>query len=381
MCAGSDLRRRLLPRYRGRRVTLEGEFNGREVGEALVGAWRPSPPELVLSPAGLAAVAPVLMMNGAGGLAWWRLRHSQLRASAPGRELRQAYRLQALQAVEHEGHLRQAVSLLRSADIEPVLIKGWAAARLYPETGLRPYGDLDLCVHPDRLSQAMEVLSRTPGQCAAVELHEGIPDVSDRTWEEMYRRSRLVPLVAETVRVLGPEDQLRQLCLHFWRHHACRPLWLCDIAAALEAASADFDWDYCLSGDRLLVDWTVTLCALACRLLDARCGHAAVADRVARLPAWLVRAVLWKWGVAQNFLSFSHCLRHWDDALQHWFDPIKTSYRLRLTPRTPGALLFPMSLLGRLAWLPARVQRRWRKRQAGLVQPVALHLQGESRFL
>jgi len=28
--------------------------------------------------------------------------------------------------------------------VEPILGKGWAIARLYPERGMRPYGDIDL---------------------------------------------------------------------------------------------------------------------------------------------------------------------------------------------------------------------------------------------
>jgi putative nucleotidyltransferase-like protein len=61
-------------------------------------------------------------------------------------DLRQAYRYEVLQAALREHQLIQSLKLLRSARIEPMLAKGLAVARLYPERGLRPYGDIDLYV-------------------------------------------------------------------------------------------------------------------------------------------------------------------------------------------------------------------------------------------
>ena len=54
----------------------------------------------------------------------------------------------------HEMEIGEAFSRLRSVGIEPILAKGWAIARLYPERGMRPYGDIDLCVHPDHFLKA-----------------------------------------------------------------------------------------------------------------------------------------------------------------------------------------------------------------------------------
>ncbi len=52
-------------------------------------------------------------------------------------------------------------------------------------------------------------------------------------------RSQLVNLDGVDVRVPGLEDHLGILCLHLLHHGAFRPLWLCDIAAALETRPAE----------------------------------------------------------------------------------------------------------------------------------------------
>ena len=46
----------------------------------------------------------------------------------------------------HEVRLREVVTILHEAGIEVLVSKGWSIARLYPQAGLRPYGDLDLHV-------------------------------------------------------------------------------------------------------------------------------------------------------------------------------------------------------------------------------------------
>jgi Uncharacterised nucleotidyltransferase len=97
------------------------------------------------------------------------------------------------------------------------------------------------------------------------------------------------------VRILGPEDQLHYICLHFLRHGAWRPLWLCDIAAAVEARPENFDWHLCLGDDPLVADWVACAIGLAHQLLEARVDDTPVARRARNLPRWLVPAVLREW--------------------------------------------------------------------------------------
>src|SRR5262249_46886257 len=211
-------------------------------------------------------------------------------------ELKQAYRLHTLHAGLREGEIQQVVSRLRAAGVEPLLLKGWAVARLYPEPGLRPYGDLGLCVRPEQMPAAEMVLAEAAGLCGAVDLHQGVPELADRNLDELNHRSRLARLGEVEVPILGSEDQLRHLCLHLMRHGAWRPLWLCDIGAALESLPADFDLDYCLSGSPRLTAWVVCAIGLVGQLLGARIPSAADAAGASRLPRWLVPAVPPAWG-------------------------------------------------------------------------------------
>jgi len=167
---------------------------------------------------------------------------------------------------------------------------------LYPEDGLRPYGDIDLFVHPEECAAASAMLVEFSTMGIAVDLHRGFPDLRERTFAELRERSRLARVGEVDVRILGPEDQLRHLCLHLLRHGAWRPLWLCDVAAALESRRSDFDWHYCLKGHPRLADWVACAIGLAHQLLGALAEDTPVARRATHPPRWLVPSVLRQWG-------------------------------------------------------------------------------------
>src|SRR5215510_13217288 len=83
-------------------------------------------------------VTPLLYESGAAGLAWRRIRNTNLRNTESGELLRQAYRVQTLRAAMHVPRIQKAFRVLRSAGIEPILIKGWAIACHYSDHALRP---------------------------------------------------------------------------------------------------------------------------------------------------------------------------------------------------------------------------------------------------
>jgi len=218
-----------------------------------------------------------------------------LRTTQAALDLQDAYRLHALEAVLHEREIIEAFTLLRSARVEPILVKGWAAARLYPEPGLRPYGDIDLCCRPDQYSAAAAALKRVENPAYLVHLHKGFARLDELSWDELYARSQVVKLVVVDVRIMTPEDHLRLLCVHMLRHGAWRPLWLCDIAAAVETRPADFDWDRCLGRNRRVADWVACAIGLAHWLLKVPVDDTPIAARAKRLPRWLVPHVLKCW--------------------------------------------------------------------------------------
>ena len=336
---------------------------GKTVAAALSGAWRSSPSPLDLSPATLADIAPVILRTGAGGLAWWRASGAGQHDSGTALLFREAYRLHTNQAAEHEQHLKQVFRALHHGGVEAIVCKGWATARLYPGPGLRPYGDIDLCVRPSHMTAAMAILSREGGPAEYVDLHSGIPDLEGRGWQEVVRRSRLVSLGEEEARLPGPEDQLRQLSLHLLRHGAWRPLWLCDIGMLMESLRAGFDWDYFLHGPQRLTEWMVCVLALASRLLGARLAEPAILRRAAKLPAWLERSVLRAWGSVLSGDSHTRDDRPMAVHLRRpigllaalsrrWPNPIEAAVKLQVGPSTS----WPLSLL-QLAFVLRRTAR------------------------
>jgi hypothetical protein len=267
---------------------------GELVAALLAGSWRQQPREPTLSATELANITPLLLQSGAGALAWRRIRSSSLAATPAAGELQQAYRLHAIQAAVHETNIKQVLKLLRAAEIEPLLVKGWAIARFYPEVGLRPYGDIDLCVPPAAYATARESL-RAAGDCYPVDLHKGTALLDYHDWEELFSNSQLVPLDDVPVRVLAPEDHLRVLCFHLLRHGVERPIGLCDIAVALESRPVDFDWSRCFGKQQKHDDWIRCVIGLARELVAADAGQVPFQLKD-RQPAWMVKTILKAWG-------------------------------------------------------------------------------------
>ena len=267
---------------------------GELVAALLAGSWRKQPGELKLSPSDLTTITPLLLQSGAGALAWRRLRNSALADLPDVAELQQAYRLHAIQAAVHETNIKDVLKLLRSAEVEPLLVKGWAIACQYPENGLRPYGDIDLCVHPTDYAKAREVL-RDAGDRYPVDLHKGTGSLDRHDWDKLFSRSQLLPLDEALVRVLTPEDHFRVLCFHLLRHGVERPIGLCDIAVALEARSSNFNWSMCLGKTQKHAEWIRSVMGLARELLDANLGQLPFPIQEQQ-PNWIVKTVLKAWG-------------------------------------------------------------------------------------
>jgi hypothetical protein len=269
--------------------------DGRLVAEMLTGSWRRSPPPLERTASDLERIAPLLLASGAAALCWWRVRYSNLRDVPVAKELHQTYRRYTLQAVINQQTIKQTIAHFRSSGIEPILVKGWAVARVYPEQGLRPYGDVDLCVRPDQFAAAESVLKNLPDKQYELDLHSGFEKFGGGSFDEIYARSELARLEDREVRVASAEDHLRILSIHMLREGAWRPLWLCDIAAAVESLPPNFDWDSCLGQNLRQADWIICAIKLAEQLLGADINNTPAAQRTRQLPRWLVPTILREW--------------------------------------------------------------------------------------
>jgi hypothetical protein len=139
-------------------------------------------------------------------------------------------------------------------------------------------------------------------------LHANLFELNRRNFDELFSRSRLVSLGAEHIRILSPEDHLALLAIHLLKHGAWRPLWLCDVGAAIESLPTEFSWDVCLGKHKTRALWIICAIHLAHKLLDADIHPLPIPHRTKELPAWLVNNVLRQWAApfAMNQQPMSH---------------------------------------------------------------------------
>jgi len=343
---------------------IVAETRGTLVCSILAGSWRHTHTHtLGISETQLNEVAPLLYGSGGAALGWWRVRDTDLRDSASADVLHEAYRLQTLQSAIHEEKIKTVFRLLRESSIEPILVKGWAAAGLYPDRALRPYGDIDLLVRPSDYKVAAALLAGPEAAGCWVDLHHGFDELKGRKFDQLFERSRLVDLGDDYVRVLSAEDHLALLAIHLLKHGAWRPLWLCDIGAAVESLPPNFSWDVCLGRKKPRADWIVSAIGLANRLLAARIDHLPIAGEANRLPKWLVAAVLKQWQnpyaidqpPMRHPAPMANYLRHPSGLLnglkQRWPDPILATIsvngKLSNMPRLPYQLVNCISRVAR----------------------------------
>ncbi len=264
---------------------------GKVIAQILGAEWRG---KLTLTAEELAQATPLLLNSGGGAWAWRQVRHTSLKNTPTAYELHQAYRMHALHEAIKEHEIAQIFTHLRAQGLEPLMGKGWVVARHYPEPGLRPFGDIDFYVRREQYAEFKTALETSPVK--DVDLHNGAAELDDRSFDALYGHSQVKQLGEVAVRILGPEDHLRLLCLHFLREGALRPLWLCDIAVMMCALPLDFDWDYFLSGNQRRSDWVKCTLELAHQLLGANQANIPLSAHTAKLPKWLAATVFELWG-------------------------------------------------------------------------------------
>lgn len=314
--------------------TTSAKAMGGLIAAFLRGAWRPKPSAVDFSPADFARIAPLLLSTGAGGLGWWRVCETELQNSPAAAEFHQAYRLYTLESRLNQPRIEKVFTFLRSTGIEPVLIKGWAAARHYPEQGLRPYGDLDICVRSEDFRGVERALASSDLGKLRVDLHSGFAKFGIKSEAELFARSELINIGQTEVRILCAEDHLRVVCFHLMREGAWRPLWLVDVAAALDAREQGFDWNYCLS-EKGQARSVVSAISLAHLLLGASVEGIPGTHRFDKTPRWLIPTVLNEWGSTMPSMQSRQAvpmllhLRHHGDflnGLRHrWPNPIEAT--------------------------------------------------------
>jgi hypothetical protein len=280
-------------------------------------------------------VSALLASTGCAAVAWNRIEGSEIACSAGADAARDAMHVLLIETRVHEGWVAAAVGALRDVGIEPILVKGLVSARSYARRGLRPPGDVDLCVGDHNLAVAREVVRGLPNEGAMIDLHGDAERLHRRSWQAFSARAGSIEVHDVEVRVPCPEDHVRICCLHLLRHGAWRPIWLCDLAAALESVSGAFDWPYLLEGQPSGGGAVAAALSMARTLLGAdyeapRMPGAVLAGGP---PAWLERTVLNEWGRRRGLEHLSQAgplamLRRPGTLSAKWPNPIESTARL-----------------------------------------------------
>lgn len=177
----------------------------------------------------------------------------------------------------HQMRLRQilvsAVQLLRQHSIEPVLLKGFGLALLYPNPSLRQFGDIDLFVGLEDFHEACTLLRSLPGSYNwgeevdsgrhyniefgqyPMEIHRVSADVENAKDSAVYvameqdglkEHSQRVCLDGFEISVPSKEFTVFYTFFHAWHHFLTTGVgWrqLSDVAMALHAYHNQFDTD------------------------------------------------------------------------------------------------------------------------------------------
>lgn len=201
-----------------------------------------------------------------------------------------------LQKAVEERSVKTAFGLYRNHGIEPILIKGWAAAVNYPAGKFRHSSDIDLAVAESEYDAAIEIARSSEAKGLNLDIHRELRHLDSVPWNDIVERSRVIEFDDSKIRIPSAEDHLRILCVHWLTDGGWFRERLWDIYYAVDNRPPDFDWSMCLdvvNRDRRL--WVVYTVGLAHKYLGLGIDDLPFRDEAASVPRWLARAVEREW--------------------------------------------------------------------------------------
>lgn len=193
-------------------------------------------------------------------------------------------------------------------DINPILIKGWAAARNYPNFE-RQFADFDICVAPEDFNKAKKLLETAEGKALQIDLHKGLRHLDTVVWDDLFANSEIVQIENTPVRILRAEDHLRVLCVHWLTDGGANKVRLWDIFYAVENRPENFDWERFLNVvSEKRQKWLLCCLGLTHRYLGLNLENTPVADKVGDIPAWLIRALEKEWADEVKLRPLETCM-------------------------------------------------------------------------
>jgi hypothetical protein len=232
-----------------------------------------------------------------------------------------------------EESLKSAFRLFRQHAVEPILIKGWAAAREYPEKYERVFSDIDLCVAPNEFRRSLEIISTEEGKKLNIDLHCGLRHLDTVGWDDLFVNSQIVSLDEECIRVLCPEDHLRILCVHWLTDGGAYKERLLDIFYLLQNNLESFDWDLCFSRiDQNRRDWIIKTIAMVKRFYALDVSKMPFAEELDSVPKWFIKELEREWASERRLTDI---FAVWRDRKAFWIQLKK-----RLHPNAIQATVF-----------------------------------------
>ncbi len=205
-----------------------------------------------------------------------------------------------------EQQIADAFRVFRANNIEPVLIKGWAASLKYPRKHRRTFSDIDLAVDPRQYETALEIVETNN---LIVDLHKSLRHLDTLEWEKLFENSVLCKVDETDVRILSEEDHLRVLCVHWLTDGGAYREKLWDIYYAVENRDPNFDWNLCLnvvSSKRRL--WIIYTIGLAHRYLNLDVSKLSFREEILDFPKWLIKAVESEWSSPVKLRPIHSCI-------------------------------------------------------------------------
>ena len=201
-----------------------------------------------------------------------------------------------LQNKVHEDRIKRAFTLFREHGIEPILIKGWAAARNYPTDNPRDFNDTDLAVPADDYFKAARLTGRAEASGLIIDLHKELRHYDSLSWQNLFEHSRLVKIDDFEVRILRPEDHLRVLCVHWLNDGGANKERLWDIYYAIANRPPDFDWERCLDVvPENRRRWILCAIGMTHHYLGLEIDDLPFAAEAKQIPEWMKKCVEKEW--------------------------------------------------------------------------------------
>lgn len=211
-----------------------------------------------------------------------------------------------------EAEIVSAFRYLRQNGVEPILIKGWAAARLYPSDVPRSFDDIDLAVSSADYETAKRLLQTGDGMRLGIDLHRELRHLDTRAWQEIYQDSQLILLDGVEIRIPSPEDHFRILCVHWLNDGGENKDRLRDVYYAVQNRPEEFNWEQCLeSVGETRRRWIIAAVGLAHRYLNLNIDDLPFAEEAKGLPSWLTSTVEKEWRNNVRLRSLHTCLHDW----------------------------------------------------------------------